>query len=122
MKKLYAVLLVCCFVMAGCVSNKMIKIEDDNNYHWQRYMNEAEFNDLRKGFTYMEVAEIAGGKGLLLEDDNKTKVYVWPDEILMTQVYEITFENNQLVKKEKVEQRGNSERKIEKKKPAVPGS
>ena len=40
----------------------------------------------------------------------------------MTQAYEIMFENNQLVKKEKIKQRGNSERKIEKKKPAVPGS
>ena len=73
MKKVYAVLLLCCFVMAGCVSNKMIKIEDDNNYHWQRYMNEAEFNDLRKGFTYMKQQKLQAVKVYFLKMITKLK-------------------------------------------------
>lgn len=106
MKKLYVMVVSCCLVLVGCSSNKLAKIKDSNNYKWQQYMNEDEFNQLKNGLSYMEVVEIVGGEGELLGENQ----YVWSDEILMTQAYEITFENDQLSKKEIVERRGASNR------------
>lgn len=122
MKKVYSFIVISCFLLAGCHSNKVSKIEDSNNYLWQRYMNESEFNDLKKGLSYMDVVEIAGGEGELTDENSKKKkeVYRWPDEILMTQAYQVTFEKGKLVKKEIIELYGTSKRHMNEEKLVEP--
>ena len=124
MRMLLIYLILSAMFLVGCNANKIANIEDDNNFLWQRYMNECEFNDLKKGFSYMEVVEIAGGVGELIDEDSETgrQVYAFPDELLLTQAYEITFINDQLTRKRIVERHGKSEREVEEKKPAVPGT
>ena len=106
MKKI--ILLSCFILLTACSKNKIINIEESNNYQWQKYMNEDEFQQLKKGQSYMEVVEIAGGEGKPLKNGQ----YVWGDELFMTHAYEITFKNDKLVKKEIIELRGTSTRDI----------
>ena len=122
MKKLYSFIVISCFLLAGCHSNKISNIENRNNYLWQKYMNESEFNDLKKGLSYMDVVKIAGGEGELTDENSKKKkeVYRWPDEILMTQAYQVTFEKDKLVKKEIIELYGTSNRHMNEEKPVEP--
>ena len=110
--------------LVGCSANKIANIEDNNNFLWQRYMNEGEFNDLKKEFSYMDVVEIAGGVGELIDEESEAgkQVYTWPDELVVTQAYEITFVDDQLTRKRIVERRGISGREVKEKKPAVPSS
>ncbi|MFC7687598.1 hypothetical protein [Ureibacillus sp. GCM10028918] len=86
--------------------NKYYDIEDLNSFRWQMNMNIEEFEKLEKGMSYLEVVEVAKGKGEPIDDG----VYVWDDEILMTQSYEIHFQDGKLEKKKVVEKRGYSTR------------
>lgn len=86
--------------------NPIIKIEESNQYYWQQYMNEDEFNKLKEGMSYMEVVEVARGAG----EKEANQHFIWRDELLMTQIYEIHFEDNQLVSKEIKELKGYSTR------------
>ena len=115
MRKLfYGFLLGSCFI-AGCNANQLANIKAENNYKWQEYMNEMEYEQLKEGLSYTQVVKIAGGEGELV----KKGIYVWPDELLLTKAYEITFENDKLTKKEIIELRGASKRDlIEEKEPA----
>ena len=122
--KLNKVLFISTFLLVGCNANEIVKVEDENSYLWQKYMNEEEFKQLKVGIAYMDVVKIAGGPGELIESDEEAQreVYRWNDEILVTQAYEIVFENNALQSMEMIERKGTSKRGIEEKKPAVPGS
>ncbi len=86
--------------------NKFHDLEDMNSFRWQRYMNEDEFAKLEKGMSYLDVVEIAKGEG----EQIKEGVYIWDDEILVTQSYEIQFEDGKLQKKRVIEKRGYSTR------------
>ncbi|WP_431028213.1 hypothetical protein [Lysinibacillus sp. LZ02] len=90
----------------SCSSIKISSVEDSNAFVWQKYMNEEEYKQLELGMSYMEAVEIARGRGEQLDDNT----YVWPDELLMTQAYEVYFEEDQLVSKLIVEKRGHSTR------------
>lgn len=98
--------------LVGCSNNEIVEIEQSNSYEWQKYMNGEEFAKLQEGMTYMDVVKIAGGAGELQLDDKKNnkQMYIWLDERLLTQAYEITFEDDQLVSKNIVERRGHSTR------------
>ena len=102
------IVLLSAIVLFGCSSNEMINIEDSNTYAWQKYMNEDEFNQLKEGMTYMEVVKIARGSG---EQVNK-HTYMWQDELLITQAYEIEFKNDKLVDKRVIQKRGESTRDL----------
>lgn len=69
-------------------------------------MNFTEYSLLEKGISYVEVVAIAGGGG----EETNPGVYVWLDEILLTQAYEIHFQNDKLVSKKIIEKRGYSTR------------
>ena len=99
-------MVVICLV--GCSSNKIAKIEDSNAFIWQKYMNEEEFEKLEEGMSYMEVVEIVRGRGEQLDENT----FIWLDELLMTQAYEVNFENEQLVEKRRIEKRGHSNRDL----------
>ena len=86
--------------------NKIYNIEDSNAYYWQKYMNEEEFARLENGMSYMDVVEIAKGGG----EQVSAGVFRWDDELLMTQGYEIHFENDKLIDKKIYEKRGYSTR------------
>ena len=94
--------------LVGCSSNKVAKIEESNAFIWQKYMNEEEFEQLEQGMSYMEVVEIARGGGEQLDDNT----FIWLDELLMTQAYELYFEDKQLVEKRRIEKRGHSIRDL----------
>ena len=94
--------------LVGCSSNKVAKIEESNAFIWQKYMNEEEFEQLEEGMSYMEVVEIARGGGEQLDDNT----FIWLDELLMTQAYEVYFEDEQLVEKRRIEKRGHSIRDL----------
>lgn len=94
--------------LVGCSSNKIAKIEDSNAFIWQKYMNEEEFEKLEEGMSYMEVVEIVRGGGEQLDENT----FIWLDELLMTQAYEVNFENEQLVEKRRIEKRGHSNRDL----------
>ena len=100
-----SILLVAIILLAGC-GDPILEIEENSSYHWQKYMNQEEFEQLEEGMSYLEVVEIAGGKGEAI-DSNK---YQWRDEILMTQAYIVEFKDNQLCSKEIIELRGHSNR------------
>ena len=91
--------------ITGC-QDRVLSIEDQNAYEWQKYMNEDEFNQLEVGMAYMEVVEIAGGAGIEMD----TSIYEWGDEILLTQAYLISFQDGKLTEKKIIEKRGNSSR------------
>lgn len=101
-------LILSCGALFGCSENELANIKDKNNYHWQQFMNEIEFNQLKQGLSYIQVVEIAGGEGELIKEGT----YTWPDELLLTRAYEITFENDKLQKKEIIERRGASIRDL----------
>lgn len=105
--KLGVVLLGVVFVSA--CGDPIQEIEDSNKYSWQRHMNAEEFEQLEEGMTYEEVAQIARGAGEK-EDDS---TYIWRDEISMTQLYEVTFDNGQLVNKEQQIIHGHSKRGLD---------
>ena len=92
-------------LLIGC-SDPIKEIETKNQYTWQKYMNEKEYNKVHKGMTYLEVVKIAGGSGKKISK----MVYEWPDEILLTKAYQITFKNEKVVEKIIVEKRGSSSR------------
>ena len=94
--------------LIGCSSNKIAKIEESNAFIWQKYMNEEEFEQLEEGMSYMEVVEIARGGGEQLDENT----FIWLDELLMTQAYEVYFEDEQLVDKRRIEKRGHSTRDL----------
>ena len=94
--------------LVGCSSNKIAKIEDSNAFIWQKYMNEEEFEKLEEGMAYMEVVEIVRGRGEQLDENT----FIWLDELLMTQAYEVNFEDEQLVEKRRIEKRGHSNRDL----------
>ena len=94
--------------LVGCSSNKIAKIEDSNAFIWQKYMNEEEFEKLEEGMSYMEVVEIVRGRGEQLDENT----FIWLDELLMTQAYEVYFEEEQLVEKRLIEKRGHSNRDL----------
>ena len=100
--------LIALICLVGCSSNKVAKIEESNAFIWQKYMNEEEFNQLEQGMSYMEVVEIARGGGEQLDDHT----FIWLDELLMTQAYEVYFEDEQLVEKRRIEKRGHSIRDL----------
>ena len=87
--------------------NRYYNLEDGNSYHWQRYMNEEEFNELKEGMSYSEVVEVAKGRGERTEQG----VYEWKDELLLTQAYVIQFQDGKLITKEIVRKSGYSKRK-----------
>ncbi|MGE8038113.1 hypothetical protein B1B04_22565 [Lysinibacillus sp. KCTC 33748] len=101
-KRLNISLLICAAViLVGC-GDSILDIEESNAYHWQKNMNEAEFEKIKEGMTYMEVVKIAGGAGETLKKDQ----YRWNDEILMTKAYNVQFKDDKLVKKEISEIKG----------------
>ena len=100
-----SILLLSMILLVGC-GDPLLEVEENNSYHWQKYMNQDEFDRLEEGMTYFEVVQIAGGKGEAI-GNNK---YQWRDEILMTQAYIIEFKDDQLCSKEVIELRGHSNR------------
>lgn len=86
--------------------NKYHDIEDMNSFRWQQYMNEEEFEKLEKGMSYLEVVKVVKGEGKQVKEN----VYVWDDEILMTQSYELHFKDGKLEDKKVIEKRGYSTR------------
>ena len=100
--------LIAVICLVGCTSNKVAKIEESNAFIWQKYMNEEEFEQLEEGMSYMEVVEIARGGGEQLDDNT----FIWLDELLMTQAYEVYFEDEELVEKRRIEKRGHSIRDL----------
>lgn len=109
-KRLFVYLIICLvfflFLVVTSYDNKVLEIEEKNQYTWQKYMNEDEYNQLQKDMSYIDVVRIVGGAGKEIKSD----VYEWNDEILLTRGYQIQFENDRLVKKEIKERRGNSMR------------
>jgi hypothetical protein len=101
MKK-YIGLLIISFTLLGCSEKEIV----DNEHSWQKYMNEDEFENVQVGMSYEEVVKIAGGQG----EEVRLDVYEWPDELLLTQAYEITFENKKVKVKKIIEKRGTSTR------------
>ena len=71
-------------------------------------MNEEEFEQLEEGMSYMGVVEIARGGGEQIDENT----FIWLDELLMTQAYEVNFEDEQLVGKRRIEKRGHSNRDL----------
>ncbi len=92
-------------IIGGCV-DRIIEIEESNTYHWQRNMNQAEFEQLKKDMTYLEVVEIVGGAG----EKTKNNHYRWDDEILLTQAYIVQFKDDKLISKEVMIVKGHSTR------------
>ena len=86
--------------------NKYHDIEDMNAFHWQKHMNKEEFAQLEEGMSYFEVVEVAKGTGEQIAED----VYIWDDELLITQSYEVQFQDGKLEAKKVIEKRGYSTR------------
>lgn len=100
-------ILVSFLTLVGCSEgNYLADVEAKNHYVWQKYMNEEEFNQVQEGMTYIDVVEIAKGRGEQLDEET----YMWLDEIMLTQVYEITFVDDKVTEKKIVERRGASVR------------
>ncbi|WP_107951636.1 hypothetical protein [Lysinibacillus parviboronicapiens] len=93
-------------ILGGCI-DRIIEIEESNTYHWQKNMNQTEFEQLKEGMTYLEVIEIAGGHGEKVRDNH----YRWDDEILLTQAYIVQFKDEKLLSKEIIIVKGHSTRK-----------
>ena len=103
--KLVVQISILIFILAGC-SNEIVDIELSNEFSWQKFMNEEEFSELKEGMSYIEVVRVAGGEGKKVA----SSTYEWQDEILMTQAYELKFENDELVEKKIIEKHGQSTR------------
>ncbi|SOC43589.1 hypothetical protein [Ureibacillus acetophenoni] len=105
LKKLQQKILVWCFIVVTNLfliiyhftyeTNKFYDIEDTNAFRWQRYMNEDEFHQLQEGMTYMDVVNIAKGRGEQLTEHT----FMWKDEQSLKRTYIITFQEDQLVGK-----------------------
>ncbi|MEA0555872.1 hypothetical protein U1P98_11390 [Lysinibacillus irui] len=105
-KRLYLPLLIGSMIlMVGC-GDPIIEIEESNAYHWQKNMNEAEFEKLKNDMSYIEVVETVGGAGKKIKNNE----YRWNDEILMTQAYLLKFKNDKLIDKEIIAVKGHSNR------------
>jgi hypothetical protein len=89
-------------ILAGC-GDPILDIEESNAYHWQKNMNETEFEKLKEGMSYIEVVKIAGGAGDIVKKDQ----YRWNDELLMTKTYIVRFKDDKLVDKEVIEVKRN---------------
>ncbi|WP_427108859.1 hypothetical protein [Lysinibacillus xylanilyticus] len=89
-------------ILAGC-GDPILDIEESNAYHWQKNMNETEFEKLKEGMSYIEVVKIAGGAGDIVKKDQ----YRWNDELLMTKKYIVRFKDDKLVDKEVSEVKRN---------------
>ncbi len=89
-------------ILAGC-GDPILDIEESNAYHWQKNMNETEFEKLKEGMSYIEVVKIAGGAGDIVKKDQ----YRWNDELLMTKTYIVRFKDDKLVDKEVSEVKRN---------------
>ena len=94
------------FLLGVSYEDKVLEVEEKNNYSWQKYMNEDEYNQLEINMSYIDVVRIVGGAGEEVDADT----YEWNDEILLTRGYKIQFKKDRLVKKEIVERRGHSTR------------
>ncbi len=92
-------------MMVGC-GDPIIEIEESNAYHWQKNMNEVEFEKLKNDMSYIEVVEAAGGAGKKIKNNE----YRWNDEILMTQAYIVKFKDDKLIGKEIIAVKGHSNR------------
>ena len=97
-------------LLVGCDDNNIVDIEQANNYEWQKYMNSEEYAKVQPGMTYMDVVEIAGGRGELQKSEKNEDIYMWRDERLLTQAYEIKFVRNEVESMQVIELRGNSTR------------
>ena len=86
--------------------NKYHDIEDINSFRWQQNMNEEEFAKLEEGMSYIEVVKVAKGEGKRVKEG----IYMWDDELLMTQSYEVHFLDGKLKEKKVIEKRGYSTR------------
>ncbi|MFJ7732735.1 hypothetical protein ACIQXF_12660 [Lysinibacillus sp. NPDC097231] len=107
LKRLYIPLLIgTTMMLVGC-GDPIIDIEESNTYHWQKNMNEEEFEKLKEGMTYMEVVKTAGGAGKMIKNNQ----YRWKDEILMTKAYIVRFKDDKLIDKEVIEVKGYLTRK-----------
>jgi len=89
-------------ILAGC-GDPILDIEESNAYHWQKNMNETEYEKLKEGMSYIEVVKIAGGAGDIVKKDQ----YRWNDELLMTKTYIVRFKDDKLVDKEVIEVKRN---------------
>ena len=105
---LVVILLVVCSLIACTIIivKSKLDLENSNAYWWQKYMNEQEFNLLDEGISYIDVVTIAGG----IEAEQHGTIYIWYDEILLTQAYEIQFKGNELISKKIIELKGYSTR------------
>ena len=101
----YLAIICLIFLLSAC-KDEILAIEESNAHSWQKYMNEKEYEQVKKGMSYMEVVRITGGAGTEIQKD----VYEWDDELLLTQGYQLTFKKDKLAKKEILERRGNSMR------------
>ncbi|MEK4701408.1 hypothetical protein MKX47_17880 [Solibacillus sp. FSL R7-0668] len=86
--------------------DEILEIEEENAYSWQKYMNEREYGEIKKGMSYLEVVRIAGGAG----KEAESNIYEWNDELLLTKGYRLTFKEDALTTKEIIERRGHSTR------------
>lgn len=102
---MYLAIICLIFLLSAC-KNEILAIEESNTHSWQKFMNEQEFDQVKIGMSYIEVVRIAGGAGTEIKQD----IYEWDDELLLTQGYQLKFKDDQLIKKEIVERRGNSTR------------
>lgn len=92
-------------MMVGC-GDPIIEIEEANTYHWQKNMNEVEFDKLKNDMSYIEVVETAGGAGKKVKNNE----YRWNDETLLTQAYIVKFKDDKLIAKEIIAVKGHSNR------------
>ena len=93
------------FILAGC-SSEFVEIESNNEFSWQKFMNEEEFNEIKEGMSYIDVVRVVGGEG----EKVTSSTYEWQDEQLMTQAYELKFKNDKLIEKKVIEKNGHSTR------------
>lgn len=104
-KKLQQKIHVLCFIVVTNLvlfiyhftyeTNKFYDIEDTNAFRWQKYMNEDEYHQLQEGMTYMDVVNIAKGRGEQLTEQS----FMWKDEQSLKKSYIITFHEDRLVGK-----------------------
>ena len=62
--KLVVQIIVSMFILAGC-SSEFVEIESNNEFSWQKFMNEEEFNEIKEGMSYIDVVRVVGGEGTI---------------------------------------------------------
>ncbi|HJH11165.1 MAG TPA: hypothetical protein K8V30_05595 [Metalysinibacillus jejuensis] len=102
MKQMMLAMLISVSTVLGGCGNEILAIENNNNYRWQRFMNDQEFEKITEGMRYMDVVKIAGGAGEKQNDNT----YLWHDELLITRGYEIVFIDDKVTEKSIVELHG----------------